>query len=162
MLSVHTRDALVHALFVRSERGCSVTQHQVSSACTHEKEDLTTSRFVRVIYSSQIVYNRVVIVSESEKKKRNFGRSGVGGPAEERSSGGTVQRKPVQRRPVWSRGFPANRRSSKPQTSLRCGRGVRGESGLPSLQTGNKFVVWVCLPLTVSVFFFSPFVLGLS
>ena len=41
---------LVHALFLRSEKGCSVTQHQVSarqSACTHEKDDLTTSRFVR-------------------------------------------------------------------------------------------------------------------
>ena len=51
--------------FLRSERGCSVTQHQVSarqSACTHERKDLTTSRFVRVIYSSHISYNRVVIV----------------------------------------------------------------------------------------------------
>ena len=58
MLWVHTCDALVHALLLRSERGCSVTQHQVNarqSACTHEKEDLTTSRFVRVIYSSHIV-----------------------------------------------------------------------------------------------------------
>ena len=43
---------------MRTERGCSVTQHQVSareSACTHEKEALTTSRFVRVIYSSHFV-----------------------------------------------------------------------------------------------------------
>ena len=67
LLWVHTGDALVHALLLRSERGCcSVTQHQVSarrSACTHEKEDLTTSRFVRVIYNSNIVYNRVGIVS---------------------------------------------------------------------------------------------------
>ena len=58
MLWVHTCDALAHALLLRSERSCSVTQHQVSvrqSACTHEKEDLTTSRFVSVIYSSQNV-----------------------------------------------------------------------------------------------------------
>ena len=47
----------MHSL-LRPERGCSVTQHQVSarqSACTHEKEDLTTSRFVRVIHNAHIV-----------------------------------------------------------------------------------------------------------
>ena len=57
----------MHSFCARRE-GCIVTQHQVSarqSACTHEKEDLTTSRFVRVIYSSHIVYNRVGIVSVS-------------------------------------------------------------------------------------------------
>ena len=59
-------DALVHALLLRSERGCSVTQHRVSarqSACTYEKEDLTTSRFVRVIYSSHIVSIKLCTVS---------------------------------------------------------------------------------------------------
>ena len=65
---MHACDALVHALLLRLERGCSATQHHVSarqSGCSHEKEELTTSRFVRVIYSSHIVYNRVGIVSPS-------------------------------------------------------------------------------------------------
>ena len=56
----------MHSTCARRGR-CSVTQHQVSarqSACTHEKEDLTTSRFVRVIYSSPIVYNKAGIVSQ--------------------------------------------------------------------------------------------------
>ena len=41
---------------------CHTTSSQCASACTHETEDLTTSRFVRVIYSSQYV-NRIGIVS---------------------------------------------------------------------------------------------------
>ena len=66
---IHVMRLYMHSL-LRSERGCSVTQHQVSarqSACTHEKKDVTTSRFVRVIYSSHVVYNRVGIVSNLPK-----------------------------------------------------------------------------------------------
>ena len=67
---IHVMRLYMHS-FLRSERGCSVTQHQISarqSACTHEKEDLPTSQFVRVIYSSHIVNNRVVIVSLPREK----------------------------------------------------------------------------------------------
>ena len=54
--------------FLRSERGCSVTQHHVSvrqSACTHEKEDLTTSQFcachLKLTYCVQQGCDRVTV-----------------------------------------------------------------------------------------------------
>ena len=59
----------VMRLYMRSfcaQRGAAVS-HNIKSARVsqraHEKEDLTTSRIVRVIYSSHGVYNRVGIVS---------------------------------------------------------------------------------------------------
>ena len=76
--------ALVHALLLRSERGCSVTQHQVSarqSACTHEKEDLTSSRFVRVICSSHVVSIKLGTVTPPSlwtPSTRTIGRSSSG------------------------------------------------------------------------------------
>ena len=62
---MHVMCLYMHSFCARRRAAVShnIKSVRVRSACTHEKEDLTTSRFVRVIYSSHIVCNWVGIVS---------------------------------------------------------------------------------------------------